>query len=113
MSVRTHAAEPSVALTSAGNPARKTLKSFDWLVRDYAITVLPSVSSLKVLSGASAKSAAGKPMAGYGDPVFKKEGIGNGTRLAANRGYGNYFRGLTAAARRSKLPCADLCAERN
>jgi CHAT domain-containing protein len=60
--------------------------------------VLPSVSSLKILASASAKSAAEKPMAGFGDPVFKKEdrGSGGSTRLASNRGYGSFYRGLLA-----------------
>jgi CHAT domain-containing protein len=78
------------------DPAGKALKSYDWLIRHYAVTVLPSVSSLKVLSGASA-SAAEKPMTAYGDPVFKRESAGSGgTRVAANRDYGTYYRGLVA-----------------
>ena len=97
---------PSGALTSlppqvlvTADPAGKTLKSYDWLLRHYAVTVLPSVASLKILASTSARSAAKKPMAGYGDPVFNKEnedkagGSNGGTRPAAVRGYGSYYRG--------------------
>jgi CHAT domain-containing protein/Flp pilus assembly protein TadD len=95
---------PQVLITT--DPAGKTLKSYDWLIRHYSVTVLPSVSSLKVLTSGSAKSAADKPMTGYGDPVFKNDESGNGTRAAASRGYGNYYRGLVADddALREALP---------
>jgi CHAT domain-containing protein len=45
-------------------------------------------------------------MTGYGDPVFKSDGSGNGTRVAAIRGYGNFYRGLVADddALREALP---------
>ena len=88
---------PQVLVTA--DPAGKTLKSYDWLLRHYAVTVLPSVASLKILASTSARSAARKPMAGYGDPVFNKEnedkagGSNGGTRPAAVRGYGSYYRG--------------------
>jgi CHAT domain-containing protein len=95
---------PQVLITA--DPAGKTLKSDDWLIRHHSVTVLPSVSSLKILAGASAKSAAEKPMTGYGDPVFKNEDGGNGTRVASSRGYGSYYRGLVADddALREALP---------
>jgi CHAT domain-containing protein/tetratricopeptide (TPR) repeat protein len=85
---------PQVLITS--DPTAKTPKSYDWLIRHYAVTLLPSVSSLKVLSSGSAKSAAAKPMTAYGNPVFKKEDAGSGTGADANRGYGGYYRGLVA-----------------
>jgi CHAT domain-containing protein/tetratricopeptide (TPR) repeat protein len=41
-----------------------------WLIKRQAVTVLPSVSSLKALRGFTHKDAATKPMIGFGDPVF-------------------------------------------
>ena len=61
---------PQVLITS--DPEGKDLASLDWLIRKYAITVLPSVASLKVLRGAKSIVAAAKPMIGFGDPVFDR-----------------------------------------
>ena len=47
---------PQLLVTS--DPTGKKLKDVDWLVRSYAITILPSVASLKVLRGGSATSTA-------------------------------------------------------
>jgi CHAT domain-containing protein/Tfp pilus assembly protein PilF len=51
------------------DPSGKTLKDVEWLVRRQAITVLPSVASLRVLRG-RALGAAQKPLIGFADPVF-------------------------------------------
>lgn len=42
-----------------------------WLARDYAITVLPSVSSLRALRHDAAASMASAPFLGIGDPVLR------------------------------------------
>jgi CHAT domain-containing protein len=52
------------------DPTGKALKDVDWLLRTYAITVLPSVASLKVLRGNSTLASAAKPLIGFADPVF-------------------------------------------
>jgi CHAT domain-containing protein len=52
------------------DPAGKSLKDIDWLVRRHAVTVLPSLASLKVLRGHSATSPAAKPLIGFANPVF-------------------------------------------
>jgi CHAT domain-containing protein/Tfp pilus assembly protein PilF len=84
---------PPQVLISA-DPAGKTPRSYDWLIRRYAVTVLPSVSSVKILANARARSAAVRPMTGYGDPVFAEEpGAGGGTPVAVKRDYGSYYRG--------------------
>jgi CHAT domain-containing protein/Tfp pilus assembly protein PilF len=44
-----------------------------WLLKRQAVSVLPSVVSLKVLRGLADKTRAGKPMVGFGDPVFKAD----------------------------------------
>jgi CHAT domain-containing protein len=46
------------------------LASLNWLVRKYAITVLPSTASLKILRESKNVVTAAKPMIGFGDPVF-------------------------------------------
>ena len=42
---------PQVLITS--DPSNKDLVSLDWLIRKYAITVLPSIASLKILRGSN------------------------------------------------------------
>jgi CHAT domain-containing protein/Tfp pilus assembly protein PilF len=41
-----------------------------WLIKRQAVSVLPSVASLKTLRGFVRKDQGGKPMVGFGDPVF-------------------------------------------
>ena len=55
------------------DPTGKALKDVDWLLRTHAVTVLPSVASLKVLRGKSAVADATKPLIGFADPVFDRE----------------------------------------
>lgn len=43
-----------------------------WLVKRYAVTVEPSVASLKALRVFARRGQAGKPMVGFGDPVFQQ-----------------------------------------
>ena len=63
--------KPAVAV-----PEFKTLNDFAayrdaaWLLKRHAITVLPSVASLKALRTFAQKGQATKPMIGFGDPVF-------------------------------------------
>lgn len=45
-------------------------KSIAWLIRDYAITVLPSASSLRALRRMARSSAASEPMIGFGNPLL-------------------------------------------
>ena len=47
-------------LLVADDPSGKSLKEMDWLIRSHAITVLPSVASLKILRGGSQASSARK-----------------------------------------------------
>jgi CHAT domain-containing protein/Flp pilus assembly protein TadD len=59
---------PMVLVTN--DPTGKALKDVDWLIRAHAVTVLPSVTSLKVLRGKSAVASTKKPLIGFADPVF-------------------------------------------
>jgi CHAT domain-containing protein/Tfp pilus assembly protein PilF len=89
---------PQVLLMS--DPEGKDPASLDWLVRKYAITILPSVASLKVLRGGNAVSVAAKPMIGFGDPIFGRATQTNAKRQAAalNRSLTTFYRGGTADA---------------
>lgn len=45
-------------------------RTADWLVKRQAVSVLPSLGSLKALRGVAQRDRAPKPMAGFGDPQF-------------------------------------------
>ena len=62
------------------DPAGKVLKEVDWLIRSHAVTLLPSIESLKVLRGKSVMDGAAKPLIGFADPVFNADS----QRLAQN-----------------------------
>ena len=87
---------PQVLITS--DPDGKDLASVDWLVRKYAVTVLPSIASLKMLRGENSIVAATKPMIGFGDPVFDRTAqTGTPQQVAAlNRSLTCFYRGVTA-----------------
>ena len=75
------------------DPAGKTLKEQAWLVRSYAITVLPTVASLKILRGTSATSSAAKPMIAFADPVFSKQAHVQATQQLAMRSITSFYSG--------------------
>jgi CHAT domain-containing protein len=87
---------PQVLLMS--NPEGKDLASLDWLVRKYAITILPSVASLKVLRGGKAVAVAAKPMIGFGDPIFDRaaQTVGRPKVATLNQSLTSFYRGVTA-----------------
>ncbi len=73
-----------------------------WLIKRQAVTVLPSVASLKALRGFGRKDEAIKPMVGFGDPVFnpKADAAGAGTTVAktaarslTTRSYTDFWQG--------------------
>ena len=61
---------PFQVLVTAPPAAGSNDKSAAWLVRDHAISVLPSASSLKALRGLAPPSVAAKPMIGFGNPLL-------------------------------------------
>ena len=75
------------------DPAGKTLKQMDWLIRSHAVTVLPSVASLKVLRGGTQASSARKPMVAFADPVFSKAARARAQQVAL-RGLTSFYRGI-------------------
>jgi CHAT domain-containing protein/Tfp pilus assembly protein PilF len=62
------------------DPAGKALKDLDWLIRTHAVTMLPSIASLKVLRGKSARAQVERPLIGFANPVFDAAAF----RLAEN-----------------------------
>jgi CHAT domain-containing protein/Tfp pilus assembly protein PilF len=81
----------------ASDRQHRDLRSIDWLARKYAITVLPSIASLKVLRGKSVVVAP-KPIIGFGDPVFDKT-VQPETKpklASQNRGLLGFYRGAVA-----------------
>lgn len=58
-----------------------------WLARDYAITVLPSATGLRVLRAAGRmRGTGGEPFIGFGDPVLDGSGRRRGGEMLAARG---------------------------
>ena len=53
-----------------------------WLLKRHAVSVLPSVASLKALRAFARKDVAGKPMVGFGDPLFDPSAPAANTRVA-------------------------------
>jgi CHAT domain-containing protein/tetratricopeptide (TPR) repeat protein len=54
-----------------------------WLIKRQAVSVLPSVASLKALRAVARKNQTTKPMIGFGDPVFDPDYDTSNTRVAA------------------------------
>ena len=54
------------------DPSGKSLKETDWLIKSYAVTVIPSIYSLKTMRAQGGTSNASKPMIAFADPVFSK-----------------------------------------
>lgn len=55
-----------------------------WLLRRQAVSVLPSVISLKSLRAFARRDQGAKPMTGFGDPVFNPAAEGSADRRAAS-----------------------------
>ena len=51
-------------------PDAEVFRRAHWLIRDHAITVLPSASSLKTLRTRAQPSKASRPMIGFGNPLL-------------------------------------------
>jgi CHAT domain-containing protein/tetratricopeptide (TPR) repeat protein len=95
---------PQLLITK--EPSGKTLKDMDWLIRSYAVTVLPSVASLKILRSGSQVFSARKPMIAFADPVFSKAAHASAEQQAALGSITSFYRGtqVDIAAIRERLP---------
>jgi len=72
-----------------------------WLIRRHAVSVLPSVASLKALRGVVQRDQAVKPMTGFGDPLFNpneggadKRAAVTASRSLATIAYTDFWRGV-------------------
>jgi CHAT domain-containing protein/tetratricopeptide (TPR) repeat protein len=81
---------PQLLITQ--DPSGKTLKETDWLIRSHAITILPSVASLKVLRRGPQVSSAPKPMIAFADPVFSKAARAE-AQMVPMRSITSFYRG--------------------
>jgi CHAT domain-containing protein len=76
-------------------------RGVDWLIKRQAVTVLPSVTSLRALRVLAHQDRASRPMVGFGDPIFDPQERARAvaeraanTRLAAKtRAYTDFWRG--------------------
>lgn len=84
---------PPQVLIAADPGNNKNLASLDWLVRKYAVTVLPSVESLQALRGQHSVVEAAEPMIGYGDPVFNRTVQRTTCPKVSDRGLPSFYRG--------------------
>lgn len=66
-----------------------------WLLKRQAVSVLPSVASLKSLRAFARKDHGVKPMTGFGDPLFNPAQEGSGDKRAATK---TAARGVTTSA---------------
>jgi CHAT domain-containing protein/Flp pilus assembly protein TadD len=80
-----------------------SMSSARWLIRDHAITVLPSVASLAALRLTGKPSAASKPMIGFGNPLL--EGDQDHPELGA------FYKRQAQLAREHSV-CANAAGER-
>ncbi len=76
-----------VLVTASTDTAPNDWKAYGkvpWLARKFAMTTLPSVSSLKALRTFAGRTKAARPFLGVGDPKLEgKTGSGRGVRLAS------------------------------
>jgi CHAT domain-containing protein len=70
------------------------------LLRRHAVSVLPSVASLKALRMLARKDEAKSPLIGFGDPVFNADEeitpVGQGRAVVATRSYTDFWKGQGA-----------------
>lgn len=93
---------PFHMLVSKAPPASGAMderfKAAHWMIRDHAVTVLPSVPSLRALRLFAGKGQAKRPFIGIGDPIFTKPGKKRNEQTpgSTTRGFSAYFRGRLA-----------------
>jgi CHAT domain-containing protein len=93
--------KPDAAVPASRNPKDLALyRNAAWLVKRLAVTVVPSVASLKALRLFARKDQAGKPMVGFGDPVFDpnepaaEAGQRTASRDVNTRAFTEYWQGV-------------------
>ncbi len=91
--------KPAVAVPPVDAP--RDLASYRdaaWLLRRHAVSVLPSVASLKALRTFARKDEAKQPLIGFGDPVFNAEDENSPAApdrtVVATRSYSEFWKGV-------------------
>ena len=95
--------KPAIAVPQMQINDMAAYRDAAWLVKRHAVTVLPSVASLKALRVFARKGQGTKPMIGFGDPVFAPDQAAApaGQRTATvkiaarTRAYSDYWRGAS------------------
>jgi tetratricopeptide (TPR) repeat protein len=100
--------KPAVAAPQVERPRDlAAYREAAWLLKRHAVSVLPSVASLKALRVFARKDVGAKPMVGFGDPVFDPENEPEPSQRTAQaralvtRSYTDYWHG--AGVDRAKL----------
>jgi len=76
------------------DPQGKKLKDDAWLIKSYALTILPSIYSLKTMRAQAGTSTAKKPMIAFADPVFSKKAHDEAKgEQVAMRSLSSFYRG--------------------
>jgi CHAT domain-containing protein/Flp pilus assembly protein TadD len=86
---------------TTGDPASMdAYRNAAWLIKHHAISVLPSVASLRSLRALSNAGHSGKPLIGFGDPIFNASAeaaaAARGLKVASSqtRALGDYWQGV-------------------
>src|SRR5262249_6356473 len=92
--------KPAVAVPQMQINDMAAYRDAAWLVKRHAVTVLPSVASVKALRVFARKGQGTKPMIGFGDPVFAPDqSAGQRTATvkvaARTRAYADYWHGAS------------------
>jgi CHAT domain-containing protein/lipopolysaccharide biosynthesis regulator YciM len=94
--------KPSTSVAPGGNrtAAEDAARHRDaaWLIKRQAVSVLPSVASLQALRSPAQAGPGGKPMIGFGDPLFDPNAAPGGEQKRSRsrgkaRAYSDYWRG--------------------
>ena len=92
-------------LLITSDPAGKALKDVDWLVKSHAVTVIPSIYSLKTMRALKPQSTPPKPMIAFADPVFSRSARKD-AKKGALRSMTNFYSGtqIDISALAERLP---------
>ncbi len=96
-----------VLVTKKPAQARPDFKGYrkaNWLIRDYALSVLPTVSSLRALRRFPRKGRAPKPFIGYGDPILDGAGSGDKRSASVNGFFADGLADINEVRKLSPLP---------
>jgi CHAT domain-containing protein len=91
--------KPAVALPQVKTPRDlAAYRDAAWLLKRHAVSVLPSVASLKAVRVFAHKDEAKSPLIGFGDPVFNSGEEGRPSAenrtIVATRSYAEFWKGV-------------------